>query len=42
MHFDMHVCLLEKFCYAASTAKIFANFAPVLGLKNGPKNGARI
>ena len=33
MHFDMHVCLLEKFCYAALTAKIFANFAPFLDPK---------
>ena len=33
MHFDIHVCLLEKFCYAALTAKIFANFAPFLDPK---------
>ena len=47
MHFDLHVCLLEKtFCYAALTAKPFVKFAPFLdpkmGVENGPKNGAGI
>ena len=35
-HFGMHVCLLEKKnCYAALTAKTFANFAPFLDPKMG-------
>ena len=33
MHFDMHVYLLEKVCYAALTAKTFAKFAPFLDPK---------
>ena len=46
MHFDMHVYLLEKVCYAALTAKTFANFAPFLDPKmeveKWTQNGARI
>ena len=41
----MFICW-KKFCYAALTAKTFANFAsfldPKMEVENGPKNGARI
>ena len=46
MHFDMHVCLLEKFCYAALTAKLLQIlhhfWTSKWRLENGSKNGARI
>ena len=45
MHFDVHVCLLEKVCYAALTAKTFPKFALFLDPKmrvEKCKNGARI
>ena len=45
MHFDMHVCLLEKFCYAALTQKflqILHHFDPKMEVEKWTQNGARI
>ena len=47
MHFDMHVCLLEKVLLCSFDSKNFCKictifWTPKWGLKNGPKNGAGI
>ena len=47
MHFDVHVCLLEKSLLCRFDSKNFCKFlhhfrTPKWGLKNGPKNAARI